>query len=251
MQRDLQRPRIEAILIAFALWEAASRAGLANRQILPPPSEVFASLGSMAWKGELVGPILETLALLSISYSLACVSGIVVGMAMGINRRLFNLLEPLVEILRPTPKPALIPPLFLFFGIGWKSMVIIVSIAAFFPVLTNTLTGVRGIDPVLLNTVRTFRTGRWKTFLSVVLPASMPFILTGMRVSVGIAMVLVVIAEVMAGDTGVGYMILDAERSFQAPRMYAWVIVLAVIGISLVGVLTWLERVLVPWRGKN
>jgi ABC-type nitrate/sulfonate/bicarbonate transport system permease component len=128
-------------------------------------------------------------------------------------------------------------------------MLIIISLAALFPVLINTVQAVKGVDPVLLWTARTFRCSRSYTVFRVILPASMPLILTGMRVSLGLGLVLVVLAEMLAGENGLGFLILDMERSFRIVEMYAWVVILAVVGLALAFGFELLETRVVPWRG--
>jgi ABC-type nitrate/sulfonate/bicarbonate transport system permease component len=161
------------------------------------------------------------------------------------------LFEPLVEIVRPIPKSALVPVLFLFLGIGKATMVVIVVLAAVFPILISTFQGVRGLDPVLLETARTFQVSRWRTIFSIVLPASLPMILAGMRVALGLGLVLVILAEMLAGEDGIGFRVLDLQRAFQIREMFAWIFVLVVLGGGLMLLFDMIERRLVPWRGKT
>jgi ABC-type nitrate/sulfonate/bicarbonate transport system permease component len=160
---------------------------------------------------------------------------------------LYNLLEPLVEVLRPLPKPALLPPLILFLGLGDPMKLTVVGLGVFFPVLINAVQGVRGVDPVLVNTGRTFRCGRLALLWKVVLPAAMPLILAGMRVALGLGLILVVIAEMLAGTGGLGYLIIDMQRSFRVRDMYAWIVILAVLGYALNAVFVVLERRVIHW----
>jgi ABC-type nitrate/sulfonate/bicarbonate transport system permease component len=127
-------------------------------------------------------------------------------------------------------------------------MVTIVSVACFFPILINTLQGVRGVDPVLLDTARTFRCSRRRLVLQVVLPAALPMIMTGMRVSLALGLVLVVLAEMLAGSGGIGYLILDMQRSFDIVAMFAWLLILAVVGLALSVAFDVIEGRAVPWR---
>jgi ABC-type nitrate/sulfonate/bicarbonate transport system permease component len=168
---------------------------------------------------------------------------------MGCSRFVYGLLEPLVELLRPIPKSALVPALFLFLGIGKVTMVTVVVFGSVFPVLINTLQGVRDIDPVLLDTARTFRCSRRRTVFSVILPAALPSVLTGMKVSLGLGVALVVLAEMLAGENGLGFVILDTQRAFQIREMYAWVVILALFGVGLSLLFDRVERHMAPWRG--
>jgi ABC-type nitrate/sulfonate/bicarbonate transport system permease component len=127
-------------------------------------------------------------------------------------------------------------------------MVTIVSVACFFPILINTLQGVRGVDPVLLDTARTFRCSRRRLVLQIVLPAALPMIMTGMRVSLALGLVLVVLAEMLAGSGGVGFLILDMQRSFDIVAMFAWLLILAVVGLALSVAFDVIEGRAVSWR---
>ena len=237
------------LLIAAGLaaleWAVASRH--IRRAIVPAPSDVFAELVYIIHAGELWAPLGQTLFLLAVAYIIASAMAIAVGLAMGRSHALFNLLEPLVEIIRPLPKPALLPPLILFMGLGGAMKITIVGLAVFFPVLINTVQGARGIDPVMIGTARTFGYGRFQILWKIVLPAALPFIFTGLRVSLGLGLILVVVAEMLAGTGGVGYLILDMQRTFQARAMYAWLVILACLGFALNAGFVLLERRILFW----
>lgn len=241
---------LASILAVLGAWEVAGRLGALNPVLMPRPSLVAETLWGILASGEFVSPLAHTLALFFVGYGIACALGVALGLLMGASPALYGLLEPLVELVRPLPKPALVPALFLFLGIGPATMVTVVVLAAVFPVLINTLQGVRGIDPVLIDTARTFGCSRARTLLAVVLPAAMPMILAGMRVALGLGLVLVVLAEMLAGESGLGYLILDLQRSFQIREMYAWIAVLAALGGGLAVAFDRADQRLVPWRGR-
>jgi ABC-type nitrate/sulfonate/bicarbonate transport system permease component len=238
---------LATIAVLVGALETAVRAGAVNRAPIPAPSVVMQKLGSLFAGGSVLGPLGETLALLAVAYAGACVLAVATGLLMGRFVWVHGLLEPLVEVLRPLPKPALLPPLILFLGIGTPMKLTIIGLGVFFPVLVNTVQGVRGTEPVLLDMARTFGHGRARTLLTVVLPAALPMVLAGMRVSLGLGLVLVVIAEMLAGTGGVGFLILDMERSFRVPEMYAWIVILAVTGWALNAVFVRLERRVTHW----
>ncbi len=244
-------PGTVSVLVALAVWETTVRSGAVNPALLPAPSEVLITLAGLLRAGDVFGPLRQTLQLMIAGYFIACVLGISLGLLMGSSEAGYRLFEPLVELVRPIPKPALIPPLFLFLGIGVETMLFLVVLAAFFPILINTVQGVRGIDPVLLNTARTLRLRRSAVVFKVVLPAALPMIATGMRVSLAIALTLVIVAEMLAGEDGVGFLILDMQRAFRIPQMYAWLIVLAAVGVALNALFEWGERRFLPWRGQQ
>lgn len=230
-------------------WAVAS--GHVRRALVPAPTDVLAELAYIIRAGELWAPLGQTLLLLAIAYIIASTLAIALGLAMGRSHFFFNLLEPLVEIIRPLPKPALLPPLILFMGVGSTMKTTIVGLAVFFPVLINTVQGARGIDPVMIGTARTFGYGRLKIVRKIVLPAALPFIFAGLRVSLGLGLILVVVAEMLAGTGGVGYLILDMQRTFQARAMYAWLIILACLGFALNSVFVLLERRILFWSAHS
>jgi ABC-type nitrate/sulfonate/bicarbonate transport system permease component len=241
---------LATFLAILAVWEAVSASGRVSPALLPPPSRVLPLVWQILASGSFVAPFAETLSLLALGFGIGCVSACALGLAMGWSAALFRLLEPLVELVRPIPKPALIPPLFLFLGLGTATKVTVVALAAFFPILINTLQAVRGIDPVTVGTARTFGYSRTETLLNTVLPASLPMILTGMRVSLGLSLVLVILAEMLINSKGIGYLILDMQRSFRVPEMYAWIVILGLLGLLLNAVFEWIEGRLVAWRPR-
>lgn len=236
--------------IVFLVWEGVSRSGLVNGVLLPPPSRIFPALWDILSSGDFVSPLLSTLGMLAIGYSIACLLGVALGVAMGFSNRIYYLLEPLVELVRPIPKPALIPVFVLFLGIGAPMKITMVALAALFPVLINTLQGVRGVDPVLLGTAKTLGCSKAATIRKFIIPAALPLILTGMRVSLGMGLVLVILSEMLAADRGIGFLILDLERSFQVQQMYAWIFILAAVGLALNAAFEYVEDKVVPWRAK-
>jgi ABC-type nitrate/sulfonate/bicarbonate transport system permease component len=235
------------ILFALVAVEMAVRNGLVNAALIPAPTAVAKRLGTIVASGEVFPPLGETLYLLFAAYFAASAAAIGVGLLMGRFRALYNLLEPLVELLRPLPKPALLPPLILFLGLGDAMKLTVIGLGVFFPVLINTVQGVRGVDPVLVDTGRTFRCGGFALLLKIVLPAALPLIFAGMRVALGLGLILVVIAEMLAGTGGLGYLIIDMQRSFLVRDMYAWIVILAVLGYALNAVFLVIEKRFIHW----
>ena len=221
------------IAILIGSLEFAVRFGMVNAALVPTPSSILIRVTEIITSGAFVDPLSSTLYLFFSAYFSACILGISAGLAMGRFPAVFRLLEPTLELIRPLPKPALLPALILFLGIGDQMKYVSVLLAAFFPILLNTIQGVRGVDPVLINTARTFGRSPTAILLRVVFPASMPLIFAGMRIAVAVGLILVVAAEMMAGTGGLGYLIIDMQRSFLIPQMYAWLVILACLGYGL------------------
>lgn len=235
-------------ILLFAVGiEWMGRSGMANTAIVPLPSNVLARLVTIVGSGSFIEPLLQTSALLFTAYACASALAIATGLLVGRSPFAYNLLQPLFELVRPLPKPALLPPLILLMGIGAAMKLTVVGLAVFFPVLINTLQGVRGVEAVQTNMGRTFRVSRLMLVRKIILPAALPFIFTGLRVGLGLALIVAVIAEMLAGTGGLGFLVIDMQRTFRVVDMYAWIILLAVYGYALNGVFVTLERRIVHW----
>jgi ABC-type nitrate/sulfonate/bicarbonate transport system permease component len=241
---------VSSCVIFFLAWQFVSGYALVNPILLPPPTKVLPYLWTLLTSGRIVPPLLQTFSLVLGAYCLGCALAIGVGIAMGLSKRVFLLLEPTLELVRPLPMVALIPPLFIFIGVGSSTKIVVVTLASFFPVLINTIQGVRGVDPIALGTARTFGCSRWATIRKIVFWAALPMILIGMRVALGYAIIVGILAEMLIDSSGVGFLILDMQRSFATTAMMAWIIVLGVVGFGLNAIFQLLERILVPWRSK-
>ena len=251
MWRERLLVPVPGLLVLAALLagiEAAVDAGLVRRALLPPPSVIGARLWDLLLSGEVLPPLLQTLGLVFTGFAIGTAIGVALGVAMGWWPAAFRLLEPLVELIRPIPKSALVPALMLFLGIGWTMKVTSVALVVIFPVLLNTLQGVRGVDRVMLDAARTHGWPTRHILLHLVLPAALPFILAGMRISLGLAMVLAVLSEMLSGGGGLGFLILDMQRSFRIRDMYAWLVVLAVVGLALNALFLAAERRALHWQ---
>ena len=153
-----------------------------------------------------------------------------------------------LEVLRPVPPPVIIPLALLIFGLEDEMKIFVIFFSCAWPILLNTIDGVRNIDWVLVNTAKTFRLTRWQTIRRVVLPAASLQIITGLRVSLPIVLILVVISEMVGSTDGIGYFILDAQRRFRVTQMYAGMLALAILGYVLNQLFNLLHRRLLPWH---
>ncbi len=239
---------IALIVVLAILWELSVRLAIIQSPNWPALSQVFVSFWELFRDGTfftVFGPTLQRLAL---GYVAAALSGISIGLAMGYYRWIHRLLDPIVEILRPIPSPAYIPVAILFLGIGDIMKVFMIAFAAFFPILLNTVAGVRSVDPVLIDTGRTFGLGTRQVVRKVVFPSALVYIFTGLRISLAIALILTVIAEEVAGNSGIGFYLLNAQRSFLVPEMYASVVALAILGFALNRLFLLIESRVLSWN---
>jgi ABC-type nitrate/sulfonate/bicarbonate transport system permease component len=240
-------PGFALIAVLLVALELATNAGLINRALLPAPSAWASVLWDLFVSGQFIAPLGETLLRLAAGFSIGVAAGIALGLPMGYYRPFHDFLEPAVELLRPIPKAALVPAMVLFLGIGDAMKIASIALVVFFPVLINTMQGVRGTDPVMIDTARTFGYRDAAILWKVVFPASLPFIFAAMRVALGLGMVLAVLSEMIAGSGGMGFLILDLQRSFRVRQMYAWLVILAVVGLILTALLSALERRVLHW----
>jgi ABC-type nitrate/sulfonate/bicarbonate transport system permease component len=253
IERWLTRSRASGVILIvllLAFWQF-SALYIMNTPTWPPVTRVFEAWLENVLDGTLILHIFATLWRQMLGYGLAVVLGVSIGMAMGYYRALYNLFEPLVEVLRPIPGPAYLPILVLFVGIGHEMKVVLILVASFFPILLNTYSGVRSIDPVQFDTARTLGLTTLQTFRELVLPAATPQILTGMRISLAISLILAILAEMIVSTDGLGYFTLLAQRTFKVPEMYAGIFTLALLGYVLNRVFLVIESRLIRWHHES
>lgn len=238
------------ILLLLALWQF-SALYVMDTPTWPPVTRIFQAWVSDLLDGTLITNLLATFWRQMLGYWLAVVLGIGVGLAMGYFRVAYNLMEPLIEVFRPIPGPAYLPVLVLFVGIGDEMKVVLILVASLFPILLNTYSGVRAIDPVQFDTARTLGLTTMQTLREIVLPAALPQILTGMRISLAISLILAILSEMIVSNDGLGYFTLLAERTFKVPDMYAGIFTLAMFGYALNRLFLFGEARLIRWHQES
>ncbi|HEX9264544.1 MAG TPA: ABC transporter permease [Candidatus Binatia bacterium] len=247
----MRRTKLHGVLFLAGVllsWELVARADLINPLVVPPLSRIVGIFWELTASGQIPMQILSSMRRAAAGYFLAAAIFIPLGIVMGLYRPVYRLLEVVIEMLRPVPPPVVIPAAMLFFGLedGMKVFVIFFSCA--WPILLNTIDGVRNLDWVLLNTARTFGLSRAKTIRQIILPAASPQIMTGLRVSLPIMLILVVISEMVGSTDGIGYFILDSQRRFKVAQMYAGMLALAILGYALNQLFNFLHRALLSWH---
>lgn len=239
---------IAAILIA---WQFCSAAKLIDPVSFPKVSLIFAAWFKGLAGGGLFAELLPSLGRIGAGFALAVVVAVPLGLLMGSIAFVYRLLEPITEFVRPIPTSAYIPVAILLLGIGNEMKIFVVFLACLFPILLNTYGGVRGVDPVLVDTGRTFGISRVKALRQIIFPATLPNILTGMRISLGIALIVSIVAEMITGNSGIGYYILDMQRTFRVPEMFAGIFTLGVLGFLINFGFLQIEHRLLRWRGTS
>ena len=241
-------PGITLVALLLLIWELAGVFKWVSPLSLPRVSAVAATLWELLLSGELSKELAASLWRMFAGYFIGVGLGVATGLLMGSFRPMYKLLEPITEILRPIPSPAYVPIAILFLGIDDEMKIFMVAFSAFFPVLLNTYSGVRGVDPVQLQTASTFGVKGAKLLWQVVLPSAAPFIFTGMRVSLAVALIVMVISEMVAASNGIGYFILAAQRGFKTREMFAGIVTLAVLGYFLNRVFLIIENRVLAWH---
>jgi len=236
------------IVLFLALWEALPRLGIVSDAYLSPPSAVLASIVQLLENGQLWKHVAASLQRSLWGLVLASVAGVVLGLLVGGFRRLAAIIDPVLQLFRQTSAFALFPVFILFLGIGELSKVAIIFWASFWPVLLSTVGGVKQVDRLLVNSALSMGASRRFVFFKVVLPASLPSIFTGVRLAGAYSITALVAAEMIGAHSGLGFLTLNSQETFQIPTMYAGILLLATLGLLLNYLLALLERRLLRWR---
>lgn len=235
------------VIALLALWEGSVRFGLVHSSNWPAFSAVLVALYQHVVNGELVAVIGSSMWRMLCGYALGSLAGICVGVAVALFRPVRLALEPTIELLRPVPITAIVPALVFVFGLDDSLKIVCVAVATFFPVVVNTIAGVTAVDPIYAQVSRTFGIPRLKVIRRVVIPAALPFILAGLRTSLAIALVVTVIAEMLAGQQGIGYYLVSMQYALRAPEMYAAIILLTLVAYALNRLFLMWESRLIRW----
>jgi ABC-type nitrate/sulfonate/bicarbonate transport system permease component len=247
----MMRDRLISIASPIALlllWECAARTGLIDTRFFPAPSSIFRALVTLAGTGELWRHTSASLQRLALGFLVGGIPALILGIIMGLNRAVYAVFEPLIAATYPIPKSSILPLVLLIFGLGEGSKIFMVAVGVFFPVAINATAGVREINKIYLDVGRNFRASRWNMFRTIALPGALPFIMTGIKLGVGMGLVLIAIAEMMGAKSGLGYMIWAAWETFSVEQMYVGLFVIAIIGFVVSLILNEIERRVVPWK---
>jgi NitT/TauT family transport system permease protein len=270
-KRDLLEIALGLVVpvVAIGIWQWVAMKGWVNQNILPAPLDVgrkwlayllpmktFADFhaetggGWWAWavSGELLVDSAGSLYRVVVGFLVGTALALPLGLAMGASRAVYSWFNPLVQLLRPIPPIAYIPLSILWFGLGNAPAVFLIAIGAFFPVLMNTVAGVRQVDGIYLRAARNLGATGSTMFLRVILPAAVPYILTGVRVGIGTAFIVVIVAEMIAVNNGLGFRILEAREYFWSDKIIAGMITIGILGLAIDVGMTRLNNYLLRWH---
>jgi ABC-type nitrate/sulfonate/bicarbonate transport system permease component len=240
-------PSLCAIVLLTA-WEVLSRSGLVSTFFISSPTQIFATGVEQAQTPAFLEDLGASLQVFALGYGLGVLVAVPLGLVLGRFRRPGYMFEPWLDALNATPRVALLPLVILWFGIGLNSKVAIVFLGVFVSVVYNAYYGVRSIDRGLENVTRVFGASKWREFLSLVWPSSVPFVLVGMRLGIGRGVAGLMIAEFFASNAGIGHYIFVAGQAFRADRVLFGAIVLTVLALICFGIIGAVERRFESWR---
>ncbi|MCC2960958.1 ABC transporter permease [Massilia sp. IC2-278] len=253
-------------VLAIAIWQAVASMGWVNPQVLPSPLAVWerwvayllplvpyegyteGGWWHWAFSGELIVDTLTSLYRVVVGFLIGGGLALPLGLAMGASNTVYAWMNPLVQILRPIPPIAYIPLAILWFGLGNPPAVFLIALGAFFPVLMNTIAGVRHVDGIYLRAARNLGAGGATMFLRVILPAAVPYILSGVRIGIGTAFIVVIVSEMIAVNNGLGYRILEAREYFWSDKIIAGMITIGMLGLAIDIGMNRLNNYLLRWH---
>lgn len=236
-----------APLVLVALWEGAVRTGVLDARFFPPPSLVLATLYRLITDGTVAQHLAATVVRVLVGFGIGASAGLVAGLALGAAHPLRAALEPTISALYVIPKVAILPLVMLIFGLGEASKIAIVAIATFFIVVINTTAAVIGVESIYLEAGRAFGARRLNMFRHIVLPGALPVIVTGLRLALGTALIVVIAAEFVATQEGIGFFVWHAWNTLRPEEMFAGFIVIGALGALSYAVIRWFGRRVMPW----
>jgi NitT/TauT family transport system permease protein len=239
---------LQAIIVSVFLvaWELYGRS--LNPIFLSYPTAVAGAFVELIRNGQLLTATVQSLTALAVGFSISLVAGVTLGLLMGRYRTLYHAFDPFIVALYNTPSVALIPLIQLWFGLGLQAKVVIVFMSAFFPIVLNTYAGVRNTSRSMVDVVRAFGASDRQVMTKVVLPGAVPFIMAGVRLAVGRAVIGVVVAEFFTALSGLGGLIIVFSNSFATAKLFVPVITLVVLGLALTSLARALEARFATWK---
>lgn len=238
-------------VLLFLIWEVCSQTGFFDIRFFPAPSSIFHYLIFTSPDEGIFTDIFATLNRITWGYLFGSLAGITLAVAMGLYRPVRTFFYPVIAMLYPIPKIAILPLIMLIFGIGEMSKIVVVFIGSFFLVLLNTLHGVTSLEKIYHDVSYVYRIPKPSFIFNVVLPGALPSIFTGLKLAIGYSLVIVVAAEFSGADAGIGYLIWQSWETFSIKAMYAGIFVIGAMGFIFAYSLEYLEKKLIPWKSKD
>jgi NitT/TauT family transport system permease protein len=238
--------RIASVVVFFGIWEYFGRR--MDPIFMAPPSAIFRAAIELIGIGALKKGMIQSLWPFSVGMVLTIVIGIAVGIAIAQWRTVEYILDPFINALYAVPRIALVPLIILWAGLGFAGKVTILVSVAVFPIIVNTYSGIRDVRGSMLEIGRAYGATEWQIFFKIILPAALPFIMAGVRLSIGLAIIGIVVAEFFTAISGLGGMIVEYANVFATAKLFVPIIVIALVGVVLTEIIMWIERRLSRWR---
>jgi NitT/TauT family transport system permease protein len=238
-------------LLLLVLWELCARTGVIDTRFFPAPTSIAAKLVELAESGELWTNLSASLQRLLWGTLVGGIPALAIGIVMGLYRPVRAAIDPLISATYPVPKSAILPLVLLIFGLGETSKIVMVALGVFYPVVINTVTGVQQIDKIYLDVGKNFRASRWQTFRTIALPGALPSIMAGIKLGIGMGLILIAISEMVGSKNGIGFMIWDAWQVLSVETMYVGLVVISILGFVLTLILNEVEGWVLPWKHER
>ena len=223
-----------ATLVAIiAVWQAADAAGLISFKYIPSPTEIAHALGDLLSTGVLQENLAHTLAAALTGWLLGCVIGVALGTVIGLSRLVWTATSASLDALRALPIVGFVPVAVLLYGFTLRMEVVVATYAAIWPIMINTIAGLRAVHPRSIEVAQMMQFSRMRTLWTIRLPVATPFIVVGLRLGLSISLVLTLVAEIVGNPAGLGYALVQAGQSLQPARMFGYIIAIGVVGIVL------------------
>lgn len=239
-----------SFIILMALWCTFSYGGIVQKIFLPSPGAVFNAFAKMYQEGILLSYTTVSAYRVMVGWTLAVAAAVPLGILIGTSKKVEAFFEPAVDFARYLPVVALVPLTLLYFGIGDLQKFVIIFLGTFFQLVLMVADVVSGVQRDLLRASATLGASKWQTYRMVLIPASMPGIMDNLRITVGWAWTYLVVAELVAANSGLGYMVLKAQRFLATDQIFAGLILIGFVGLATDYLFKWMTRVIVPWREK-
>lgn len=238
-------------LAFFLLWEFAARSGMIRPLFLPSLTDIFTQFLELMAKGEVIYPLLTSVYRASVGLAIAVVCGTCIGILLARNAWFRWAVDPLVSLAFPAPKIAFVPVFILWFGIGDLSKILLVAFTCIFPIIISVYYGVSSVSKVVLWSSAAMGTSSVKTITHIIFPSTLPYIITGIRVTFPMALITAFTAEMVAGGGGIGALLMFAQRFFETPTVFAYILLMVAMGLVVDWLLLKLRHRVIPWQSED
>ncbi|TFL14782.1 ABC transporter permease [Pusillimonas caeni] len=239
---------IASPIVLLLVWQLLGTFGVIDERFVPTPASIARTMYEMMANGTLWVHLKASFIRIGSGFVIGSIVGVALGVLMGLSRWLRAALDPIVAAIYPIPKISLLPLVMVFFGLGEASKIFIIAFAVVFIVLINTMSGVMSISSIYFDVAKNYRASKLKLFTRIIVPGALPSIFVGLRLAIGVALILIVAAEFVAARAGIGYLIWTSFEVMRIEEMFVGIILITAIGLVTAAILKEIERRVLPWR---